>query len=244
MTGLFSSNGDAHESELLADVDTVGSSIDRTGYSSALALLADPAAFPAFKDALTTDPQLKVDVQREPDYYAAQSKDLARVIAVVGNTVAAIMAIGAMFGALNSMFSAVAARGMEIATLRAIGFGGLPVLLSVMIEALTLSLSAASSERAGVAVLQWTHGQHPGAGFAQVVFHLTVTRGLIVTGLPGRAPWAARRLVPRPARRAAAGGRGFARRLTGSQDARRLRLEGGELRLHGRAEVGLRLPRA
>src|ERR1700692_95215 len=121
VTAMFTSNGDIHESELLADVDTVGSSIERPGYSSAVALLTSAADFTRFKDALTTDPQLKVDVQREPDYYAAQSKQLTKIINVVGKTVAIIMAIGAMFGALNSMYSAVAARGLEIATLRAIG---------------------------------------------------------------------------------------------------------------------------
>ena len=184
VTGIFSSNGDVHESELLADVDTVGSSIERPGYSSAIGLLTGAAEFSRFKDALTTDPQLKVDVQREPEYYAAQSKNLTRVINVVGNTVAIIMAIGAMFGALNSMYSAVAARGQEIATLRAIGFGALPVLLSVMIEALLLSLLG------GIigASLAWLffngHSVSTlGGAFAQVVFQLTVTRALIITGI-------------------------------------------------------------
>ena len=184
VTGMFTSNGDVHESELLADVDTVGSSIERNGYSSAVALLTSPAEFPRFKDALTTDPQLKVDVQREAEYYAAQSKALTKAINVVGNTVAVIMAIGAMFGALNSMYSAVAARGLEIATLRAIGFGALPMLLSVMIEALLLSLLG------GVigAALAWLffngHSVSTlGGAFAQVVFQLTVTRALIITGI-------------------------------------------------------------
>ena len=184
VTGMFSSNGDVHESELLADVDTVGSSIERSGYSSAVGLLTGAAEFGRFKDALTTDPQLKVDVQREPEYYAAQSKGLTRVINIVGKTVAIIMAIGAMFGALNSMYSAVAARGLEIATLRAIGFGALPVLLSVMIEALLLSLLG------GVigASLAWLffngHSVSTlGGAFAQVVFQLTVTRALILTGI-------------------------------------------------------------
>jgi putative ABC transport system permease protein len=184
VTGVFTSNGDVHESELLADVDTVGSSVERNGYSSAVALLASPAEFTRFKDALTTDPQLKVDAQREPDYYAAQSKQLTKIINVVGNTVAVIMAIGAMFGALNSMYSAVAARGLEIATLRAIGFGALPVLLSVMIEALLLSLIG------GIigASLAWLffngHSVSTlGGAFAQVVFQLTVTPALIVTGI-------------------------------------------------------------
>jgi putative ABC transport system permease protein len=184
VTGVFTSNGDVHESELLADVDTVGSSIERNGYSSAVGLLTGPEQFDRFKDALTTDPQLKVDVKREPEYYAAQSKGLSQAINFVGTTVAIIMAIGAMFGALNSMYSAVAARGQEIATLRAIGFGALPVLASVMVEALLLSLLG------GVigAALAWLffngHSVSTlGGAFAQVVFQLTVTRALIVTGI-------------------------------------------------------------
>ena len=184
VTGVFTSSGDVHESELLADADTVSSSLERNGYSSAVARLVSPAEFTRFKDALTTDPQLKVDVQREPDYYAAQSKQLSQIINVVGKTVAIIMAIGAMFGALNSMYSAVAARGLEIATLRAIGFGALPVLLSVMIEALLLSLIG------GIigASLAWLffngHSVSTlGDAFAQVVFQLRVTRALIITGI-------------------------------------------------------------
>jgi putative ABC transport system permease protein len=184
VTGVFSSNGDVHDSELMADVDTVGSAIERTGYSSAVALLAGAADFDKFKDALTTDPQLKVDVQREPDYYAAQSKQLTRIINIVGTTVAVIMAVGAMFGALNSMYSAVAARGLEIATLRAIGFGALPVLLSVMIEALLLSLIGGCI---GAALAWLFFNGHTvstlGGGFAQVVFRLTVTQTLVVTGI-------------------------------------------------------------
>src|SRR6204780_4294734 len=184
VTGVFTSNGDVHESELLADVDTVGSAVERNGYSSAVALLTGAAEFPRFKEALTTDPQLKVDVQREPDYYAAQTKQLTQIINVVGKTVAVIMAIGAVFGALNSMYSAVAARGLEIATLRAIGFGALPVVLSVMIEALLLSLIG------GIigASLAWLffngHSVSTlGGAFAQVVFELTVTPTLIATGV-------------------------------------------------------------
>src|SRR5450631_902355 len=170
VTGVFTSNGDVHESELLADVDTVGSSVERSGYSSTVVLLDSAAAFAAFKDPLTTDPQLKVDVQREPDYYAAQSKQLSKMITVLGNTVAIIMAIGAMFGALNSMYSAVAARAMEIATLRAIGFGALPILLSVMIESLLLSLLGGS---AGAFLAWFVFNGHSvatlGGAFAQVV---------------------------------------------------------------------------
>jgi putative ABC transport system permease protein len=184
ITGVFTSNGDVHESELLGDVETVASAIERNGYSSAIALLANAAEFASLKDALTTDPRLKVDVQREPAYYAAQSKALTKAIDIVGNTVAVIMAIGAMFGALNSMYSAVAARALEIATLRAIGFGAMPVLMSVMIEAFMLSLLGGLI---GAALAWLIFNGHSvatlGGAFAQVVFQLTVTRTLIVTGV-------------------------------------------------------------
>ena len=184
VTGVFTTNGDVHESELLADVDTVGSAIERPGYSSAVGLLTGASEFATFKDALTTDPQLKVDVEREPEYYAAQSKQLTQLITVVGNTVAVIMAIGAMFGALNSMYAAVDARTLEIATLRAIGFGALPVLLSVMLEALALSLLGGLL---GAALAWWFFNGHTvatlGGAFAQIVFQVTVTTSLMVTGL-------------------------------------------------------------
>jgi len=184
VTGLFTTNGDVHESELLADVDTVGSSLERSGYSSAVGLLTSASEFGTFKDALTTDPQLKVDVEREPEYYAAQSKQLTQLISIVGNTVAVIMAIGAMFGALNSMYAAVDARSLEIATLRAIGFGALPVLLSVMLEALALSLLGGLL---GAALAWWFFNGHTvatlGGAFAQVVFQVTVTTTLMATGL-------------------------------------------------------------
>jgi putative ABC transport system permease protein len=185
VTGVFTSNGDVHESELLADVDTVGSAIERnSNYSSAVGLLTDAGAFDRFKDALTTDPQLKVDVEREPEYYAAQSKELTHLINIVGNTVAIIMAIGAMFGALNTMYSAVDARGLEIATLRAIGFGASPILASVMIEALALSFLG--GVLGGALAWLFFNGHSVstlGGAFAQVVFKLTVTRTLLVEGI-------------------------------------------------------------
>jgi putative ABC transport system permease protein len=175
VTGVFSTDGDIHESELLADVDTVGSAIGRsTGYSSAVGLLTGADAFDRFKDALTTDPQLKVDVEREPEYYAAQSKQLTHFINIVGNTVALIMAIGAMFGALNTMYTAVDARGLEIATLRAIGFGAAPILLSVG-GVLGGTLAWLFFNGHSVSTL--------GGAFAQVVFKLTVTRTLLIEGV-------------------------------------------------------------
>jgi putative ABC transport system permease protein len=180
VTGLFSSNGDIHESELLADVDTVASSIERQSFSSVVALLINADVFATFKDALTSNPQLTVEVQRETDYYAKQSAQLTTIIDVIGNLVAVIMAFGATFGALNSMYSAVAARGRELATLRAIGFSPLPVLLSVMTEALVLALLGAII---GALVAWLVFNGHTastlGGAFAQVVFKLAVTPKLV-----------------------------------------------------------------
>ena len=184
VTGLFSSGGDIHESELLADVDTVGSSLERQGYSSVVVLLKNADAFVAFKDALTTNPRLSVEVQRETEYYAAQSAPLSKIIDVIGTLVAVIMAVGATFGALNSMYSAIAVRGKELATLRAMGFSPIPVLLSVMTEAIILSLIGASI---GAFIAWIVFNGHTvstlGGAFAQVVFKLTVTPRLVTEGI-------------------------------------------------------------
>ena len=95
----------------------------------------DPISFQKLKDALTTDPRLNVTVIREPDYYAQQSQVLQQVIRTVGITIAVLMGLGAVFGAVNTMYSAVSARTREIATLRALGFGSMPVVVSVLVEA-------------------------------------------------------------------------------------------------------------
>src|SRR6185503_730270 len=99
------------------------------------------AGLAAFRDAVARDPRFSITVLREPEYYAKQASVLSGLINVLGYTVAAFMAVGATFGALNCMYSAIASRQVEIATLRAIGFGGAPVVVSVVIEALLLSLA-------------------------------------------------------------------------------------------------------
>lgn len=185
VTGLFTSGGDIHESELIADVDTVGSSLEYgSAFSSVVALLDSAGGFGKFKDALTTDPRLKVDVQREPDYYASQSKQLSDLIDKFGRIVGVIMGIGALFGALNSMYSAVGSRVQEIATLRAIGFNATPVLLSVLIETLLLSLIGGVI---GAALAWFFFNGHStstlGSTFSQVVFQLRVTPSLLSLGV-------------------------------------------------------------
>ena len=140
IVGEFTS-GDSHDSELWGDAQTVASAYRRgSSVQSVTVRLTSPQAFDAFKAALSSDPRLKVDVTTTREYFSKQSENLTKVIRVVGITVGVIMAIGAIFGALNTMFAAIAARAREIATLRAIGFRGLPVVVSVLMETMLLAL--------------------------------------------------------------------------------------------------------
>jgi putative ABC transport system permease protein len=184
IVGAFESGGDARESELMADGETVLSAYRRNLYQSVIVQLDAAQGFDAFKQALSGNPQLSVDVKREREYYAQQSADLSKVLSFVAYVVGGIMAVGALFGALNTMYSAVSTRSQEIATLRAIGFGSTPVVISVMIEALLLALIGAAIGSA----LAWIffNGNAVstlGANFTQVVFRLTVTPALVVLGI-------------------------------------------------------------
>ena len=142
VVGIFDAGGSAFDSEVWCDAKILNQILLRPAniYQSATVHLASPADFQAFKDSVTTDPRLNVDTMREIDYYAKQSTTMTRLITVLGGIVAAIMAIGAVFGALNTMYSAVAERGREIATMRALGFSNLNVLLSFLFEALLISI--------------------------------------------------------------------------------------------------------
>jgi putative ABC transport system permease protein len=140
VAGIFAS-GDAMESEIWADANVVADTYRRGGSRASVTVrLTDPQAFGAFKAALEGNPQLKVDASTTLDYFDKQSEGMTKFLRIIGITVGAIMAIGAMFGALNTMFAAVAARAREIATLRAIGFTGLPVVVAVMLETMLLAL--------------------------------------------------------------------------------------------------------
>jgi putative ABC transport system permease protein len=183
VVGEFES-GDSHDSELWTAADVAQSTFNRQGYSSVLAALDSPEAIKTFKDHLQADPRLSVDVQNEQDYFSAQSKQFRKTIGVLATVVTFFMAIGAIFAALNTMYAAVAARGKEIATLRAIGFGGFPVLASVMIEALVLALvgGVLGAVIAYVLFNNFTVSTL-GQNFTQVVFAFKVTPSLVVTGL-------------------------------------------------------------
>ncbi|MGC2767871.1 MAG: ABC transporter permease [Candidatus Acidiferrum sp.] len=142
VVGEFDAGGSAFDSEVWCDSQIFNQVLQRPAdvFQSATVHLASPATFQEFKDAVTSDPRMNVDVYREIDYYAKQSTTMTRLITVLGGLVAFIMAIGAIFGALNTMYSAVAERGREIATMRAVGFSTWNVILSFLFEALLISL--------------------------------------------------------------------------------------------------------
>jgi len=142
VVGIFDAGGSSFDSEVWADPHLLSGAYKRPDNlsQSVTVHLTSPAAFQQLKDSLTSDRRLNVDVTREIDYYAKQSTRMTTLITRLGGFVALIMAIGAVFGALNTMYSAVAERGREIATMRALGFGGTNVVLSFVFEALMISL--------------------------------------------------------------------------------------------------------
>ena len=183
VVGAFES-GDAHDSELWTDINVARTTFGRAGSSSILAALDGADGLEKLKAGVAADPRLNVDVIRELDYFNAQTKQFRATIGFLAGIVTLIMALGAVFAALNSMYAAVAARGKEIATLRAIGFGGTPVLLSVMIEALLLALSGGILGALIAYVLFNNMSVSTlGQNFTQVVFNFKVTAALVIQGL-------------------------------------------------------------
>lgn len=143
VVGRLTSGGDSHDSEIIADVRTLMSAFNWSAYSSVTARLESPGSFDRFRRALLANSTLDVDVDREQDYYSGLAKGITGLLHLLSTVVASIMAIGAVFTALNTLYSAVAARTGEIATLRAIGFGPSGVVVSVLAEALILSILGA-----------------------------------------------------------------------------------------------------
>lgn len=141
VVGIFDAGGSSFDSEVWTDAHLLTAAYNRpdTNFQSVTVHLTSPDALNQLKDSVTSDPRLNVDVTREIDYYSKQSTRMTTLITRLGGFVAGIMAIGAVFGALNTMYSAVADRGREIATMRALGFGGPSVVFSFLIEALIIS---------------------------------------------------------------------------------------------------------
>lgn len=186
VVGVFDAGGSSFDSEVWCDAKILNQVLKRPEnvFQSATVHLASRASFQQFKDAVTSDPRMNVDVIREIDYYAKQSTTMTRLITVLGGLVAAIMAIGAVFGALNTMYSAVAERGREIATMRALGFSTASVVVSFLFEALLISFIAGLVGCLAVLPLNGlTTNTMNFQTFSNVAFAFKITFGLLLLGI-------------------------------------------------------------
>jgi putative ABC transport system permease protein len=186
VVGIFDDRGSVAESEIWCDAKVLQPTYRRgNSYQSVLVRIPSDDSFQQFKDALSTNPRLSMTAVRESEYYAAQSETLQLIIRTIGFIVAGLMGIGAVFGAINTMYNAVATRSREIATFRALGFGSFPVVFSVLAEAVLLSLVGgligglvawAAFDGYQTSTMNWQ-------SFSQVAFAFAVTPALLVRGL-------------------------------------------------------------
>ncbi|HEY1272597.1 MAG TPA: FtsX-like permease family protein [Terriglobales bacterium] len=186
IVGMFDSGGTAFDSEVWCDSAILSQVYHRPQniFSSIAVRLTSPDALASFKDALTADPRLTLQAEREVDYYDKQSRVLTTLITVLGSIVAAVMGIGAVFGALNTMYSAVAERSREIATIRALGFGEGSVIISFVIEALLISFIGGALGCLAVLPLNGlTTGAMNWQTFSHLAFAFRVTPVLLGLGI-------------------------------------------------------------
>jgi putative ABC transport system permease protein len=186
VVGRFTDKQGIAESEVWGDTRVVQQAWRRgNSFQSIRVKLENPAALKTLKDSLTKDPRVRVDVKSERAYYIDQQKLMSTIINYVGWTLAIMMGIAALFAALNTLYNAVANRVREIATLRALGFGGFPVVVSVLVEAMILG--AVGGLVGGLLALVFLNGMHSStmnwASFSQITFAFTVTPQLMVTGI-------------------------------------------------------------
>ena len=185
VVGTFSAKGELWESEIWSDARVLQPNYRRgNSFQTVMVKLESIDAFDKFKDALTKDPRLDVMVERESEYFGNQGRTLQAIIRQLGYLLATLMGIGAVFGALNTMYSAVATRTREIATLRALGFGPVAVVVSVMVESMVLALAGGvlgaflawlAFDGYQTSTLNWDT-------FSQVTFAFNVTPALLVQG--------------------------------------------------------------
>jgi putative ABC transport system permease protein len=186
VVGVFDAGGSAFDSEVWTDARVLDDVYKRPTniYQSATVHLTSAAALQQLKDSVSADPRLNLDVFREVDYYAKQSTAMTRLITVLGGLVAFVMAIGAIFGALNTMYSAVSERGREIATMRALGFGGPSVVISFLIEALLIAFVGGLIGCVAVLRLNGlTTSTINWQTFSNLAFAFRITPGLLLSGL-------------------------------------------------------------
>jgi len=184
VAGIFTADDAAFESEIWGDVDLMMPAFQRNGYQSMTVKLADPSMFDSFKAAIEADPRLYLQPQREQDYYAEQSRAMTTVIRVFGTFVTLILSIGAVFGAMNTMYAAVAYRTREIGTLRALGFSRLRIVAAFFVESVALALVGGLL---GCVLALPVHGLSTGttnfSSFSEVAFKFRITPTLLVLGL-------------------------------------------------------------
>jgi putative ABC transport system permease protein len=186
LVGIFEEAGAVSESELWCDVKVLQPAYRRgNSYQSVYARLSSPDSYQQLKDSLTSNPQLTVAAMRASDYYGSQTEVLQRIIRTIGGIIAVLMGIGAVFGAVITMYTAVASRTREIATLRALGFGGVPVVFSVLAEAILLGIFGGilGAAIAWVAFDGYETATMNFQSFSQIAFAFKVTPQLMATAL-------------------------------------------------------------
>jgi putative ABC transport system permease protein len=185
IVGIFTADGGSAESEIWSDADVLQPAYNRDGYQSVYARLNSPASFTQFKEALSTNPQLEVKVITLDEFFAEQSTQVSEFITTIGVYIARMMAFGALFAALNTMYSAVSSRTREIATLRALGFGSGPIVMSIIVESIVIAL-AGGALGAGAAWLAFDGYQASTINwqtFSQVTFAFAVTPELLLKAI-------------------------------------------------------------
>jgi putative ABC transport system permease protein len=186
LVGIFDDGGSVAESELWCDVKVLQPAYRRgNSYQSVYARLTAPDSFQQLKDSLTANPQITVSAMRAPEYYGSQTQVLQMIIRTIGGIIAVLMGIGAVFGAVITMYTAVASRTREIATLRALGFGGIPVVFSVLSEATLLSIigGLVGGAVAWLAFDGYETATMNFQSFSQIAFAFAVTPQLLLQAL-------------------------------------------------------------
>lgn len=186
IVGIFEADGSAYESEMWADMATSQSAFQRQGAVSSIRVkLSDPAQIDTVQAQFDSSPDVDLSITSEEEFFANQSAQLSSLITTFGYAVAVIMAVGAVFAALNTMYSAVTTRTVEIATLRALGFGAVPIVVSVMIEAIFLAIigGVLGALIAYLGFNGYTVSTLNQGSFSQVAFDFAVTPELITAGI-------------------------------------------------------------
>jgi putative ABC transport system permease protein len=184
VVGVFDSHGDPHDAEMMTGAETLQSAFERNTFQSVSVLLESADSFAQFKAGLDGNPALAVDAMREADYSRQQSRAFSRLLSVVAYLIGGIMAVGAVFGAINALYSAISTRSVEIATLRVLGFGAEAIIVSVFAESLLLAMLGGA---AGGCIAWLLFNGHAvstsGGGLTQLSVPLAVDLNLVGFGV-------------------------------------------------------------